>query len=42
LGMAYKKKGDTQSAANSFKKVINIDPDNKMALFEIKSIADVQ
>lgn len=38
LGMAYKKKGDEQAAIRNFEKVISFDPDNKMAMFEIRSI----
>ena len=40
MGMAYKKKGDEERAMRSFEKVINIDPDNKMAMFEIRSMTE--
>jgi tetratricopeptide (TPR) repeat protein len=38
LGMAYKNLSDYDMAVQTFERVINIDADNKMALFEIKQI----
>jgi tetratricopeptide (TPR) repeat protein len=36
--MSYKKKGDYDQAEKFFQRVINVDSDNKMALFELKLI----
>ncbi len=38
LGMAYKKMGRRVDAIHSFEKVINLDSDNKMALFELNEL----
>ena len=40
LGMTYKKNGDNENAIKTFERVINIDPDNKMAFFELKLLRE--
>ena len=37
-GMAHKKKGNRAEAARLFERVLSVDPDNRMALFEIRSM----
>ncbi|MCP4134860.1 MAG: SpoIIE family protein phosphatase [bacterium] len=40
LAMTYKKMGDREMAVKIFEKVISIDSDNKMALFELKTLRE--
>ncbi len=38
LAMAYKKSGNVNAARASFEKTVNLDPDNKVAIFELQKL----
>ncbi len=38
LGMAYKKKGNRSEAVSCFERVLNLDVDHKMAMYELKKL----
>ncbi len=39
LGMTYKKTGDNAEAKKTFERVVNLDSDNKMAIFELRQLS---
>lgn len=41
MGMAHKKKGDVENARQAFERVVSIDPDNRMAMFQIRSMEGI-